>query len=107
MPKYSKSVIVLQEIPAYLCLCILQWFSLIYLILAEYTFRLQVEEGVGIPNIPVHPIGYNDAEILLRYSHLVGDVRVLPYIVHFLLYKSVMLKLTYIKISPEVGTLFV
>ncbi|KAM7338022.1 hypothetical protein ACRRTK_004141 [Alexandromys fortis] len=40
---------------------------------AEYTFRLQVEEGVGIPSIPVHPIGYNDAEILLRYSHLVGD----------------------------------
>ncbi|KAH0516489.1 N-acetylated-alpha-linked acidic dipeptidase 2 [Microtus ochrogaster] len=33
---------------------------------AEYTFRLQVEEGVGIPSIPVHPIGYNDAEILLR-----------------------------------------
>lgn len=32
----------------------------------EYTFRLHVEEGVGIPNIPVHPIGYNDAEILLR-----------------------------------------
>nr|XP_002708686.2 N-acetylated-alpha-linked acidic dipeptidase 2 isoform X1 [Oryctolagus cuniculus] len=33
----------------------------------EYTFRLNVEEGVGIPQIPVHPIGYNDAEILLRY----------------------------------------
>ncbi|XP_058519702.1 N-acetylated-alpha-linked acidic dipeptidase 2 [Ochotona princeps] len=33
----------------------------------EYTFRLNVEEGVGIPKIPVHPIGYNDAEILLRY----------------------------------------
>ncbi|CAH6777423.1 N-acetylated-alpha-linked acidic dipeptidase 2 [Phodopus roborovskii] len=32
----------------------------------EYTFRLPVEEGIGIPNIPVHPIGYNDAEILLR-----------------------------------------
>ncbi|XP_040833243.1 N-acetylated-alpha-linked acidic dipeptidase 2 isoform X3 [Ochotona curzoniae] len=32
----------------------------------EYTFRLNVEEGVGIPKIPVHPIGYNDAEILLR-----------------------------------------
>ncbi|XP_055139215.1 N-acetylated-alpha-linked acidic dipeptidase 2 isoform X1 [Symphalangus syndactylus] len=32
----------------------------------EYTFRLDVEEGVGIPQIPVHPIGYNDAEILLR-----------------------------------------
>ncbi|XP_058302224.1 N-acetylated-alpha-linked acidic dipeptidase 2 [Hylobates moloch] len=34
---------------------------------SEYTFRLDVEEGVGIPQIPVHPIGYNDAEILLRY----------------------------------------
>uniref|UniRef100_A0A8D2JRL5 N-acetylated-alpha-linked acidic dipeptidase 2 n=1 Tax=Sciurus vulgaris TaxID=55149 RepID=A0A8D2JRL5_SCIVU len=32
----------------------------------EYTFRLNVEDGVGIPKIPVHPIGYNDAEILLR-----------------------------------------
>ncbi|XP_021573647.1 N-acetylated-alpha-linked acidic dipeptidase 2 isoform X2 [Carlito syrichta] len=32
----------------------------------EYTFRLNVEEGVGIPKIPVHPIGYYDAEILLR-----------------------------------------
>ncbi|XP_049621829.1 N-acetylated-alpha-linked acidic dipeptidase 2 [Suncus etruscus] len=32
----------------------------------EYTFRLDVEDGVGIPQIPVHPIGYNDAEILLR-----------------------------------------
>ncbi|XP_036114405.1 N-acetylated-alpha-linked acidic dipeptidase 2 isoform X2 [Molossus molossus] len=32
----------------------------------EYTFRLDVEEGVGMPQIPVHPIGYNDAEILLR-----------------------------------------
>ncbi|XP_038285725.1 N-acetylated-alpha-linked acidic dipeptidase 2 isoform X2 [Canis lupus familiaris] len=33
----------------------------------EYTFRLDVKEGVGIPKIPVHPIGYNDAEILLRH----------------------------------------
>ncbi|XP_070313241.1 N-acetylated-alpha-linked acidic dipeptidase 2 isoform X1 [Odocoileus virginianus] len=33
----------------------------------EYAFRLDVEDGVGIPRIPVHPIGYNDAEILLRY----------------------------------------
>lgn len=41
-------------------------------IFAEYTFRLDVEEGVGIPQIPVHPIGFNDAEILLRYSFLVG-----------------------------------
>ncbi|XP_039110157.1 N-acetylated-alpha-linked acidic dipeptidase 2 isoform X3 [Hyaena hyaena] len=33
----------------------------------EYTFRLDVKEGVGIPKIPVHPIGYYDAEILLRH----------------------------------------
>uniref|UniRef100_A0A2K6EW65 Glutamate carboxypeptidase 2 n=1 Tax=Propithecus coquereli TaxID=379532 RepID=A0A2K6EW65_PROCO len=33
----------------------------------EYTFRLNIEEGVGISKIPVHPIGYNDAEILLRH----------------------------------------
>ncbi|XP_024898500.1 N-acetylated-alpha-linked acidic dipeptidase 2 isoform X1 [Pteropus alecto] len=33
----------------------------------EYSFRLDVEEGVGMPQIPVHPIGYNDAEILLRH----------------------------------------
>ncbi|XP_019379646.1 PREDICTED: N-acetylated-alpha-linked acidic dipeptidase 2-like isoform X2 [Gavialis gangeticus] len=32
----------------------------------EYTFRYEVDEGVGIPVIPVHPIGYYDAEILLR-----------------------------------------
>nr|XP_009422240.2 N-acetylated-alpha-linked acidic dipeptidase 2 isoform X5 [Pan troglodytes] len=38
----------------------------------EYTFRLDVEEGVGIPRTPVHPIGYNDAEILLRYVILGG-----------------------------------
>lgn len=41
------------------------------LVSAEYAFRLDVEDGVGIPQIPVHPIGYNDAEILLRYSFLV------------------------------------
>ncbi|XP_075402557.1 N-acetylated-alpha-linked acidic dipeptidase 2-like isoform X2 [Tenrec ecaudatus] len=33
----------------------------------EYTFRLDVEAGVGIPKIPVHPIGYDDAEKILRY----------------------------------------
>ncbi|XP_034970833.2 N-acetylated-alpha-linked acidic dipeptidase 2 [Zootoca vivipara] len=32
----------------------------------EYTFRYGVDNGVGIPRIPVHPIGYHDAEILLR-----------------------------------------
>ncbi|KAJ1119842.1 hypothetical protein NDU88_008027 [Pleurodeles waltl] len=32
----------------------------------EYTYRYGAAEGVGIPKIPVHPIGYNDAEVLLR-----------------------------------------
>ncbi|POI30319.1 hypothetical protein CIB84_005931, partial [Bambusicola thoracicus] len=32
----------------------------------EYIFRYKVNEGVGIPKIPVHPIGYHDAEVLLR-----------------------------------------
>ncbi|XP_078401883.1 N-acetylated-alpha-linked acidic dipeptidase 2 [Cetorhinus maximus] len=31
----------------------------------EYAFRL--DEGIGLPKIPVHPIGYEDAEELLRY----------------------------------------
>ncbi|XP_006118445.2 N-acetylated-alpha-linked acidic dipeptidase 2 isoform X1 [Pelodiscus sinensis] len=33
----------------------------------EYTFRSNIDEGVGIPKIPVHPIGYHDAEILLHF----------------------------------------
>ncbi|XP_003415628.2 N-acetylated-alpha-linked acidic dipeptidase 2 [Loxodonta africana] len=33
----------------------------------EYTFRLDGDEAVGIPKIPVHPIGYNDAEKILRH----------------------------------------
>lgn len=33
---------------------------------SEYTFRYKANEGVGIPKIPVHPIGYHDAEVLLR-----------------------------------------
>ncbi|XP_078512359.1 N-acetylated-alpha-linked acidic dipeptidase 2-like [Lissotriton helveticus] len=32
----------------------------------EYTFRYSADEGVGLPSIPVHPIGYHDAEKLLR-----------------------------------------
>ncbi|KAL0973452.1 hypothetical protein UPYG_G00203830 [Umbra pygmaea] len=31
----------------------------------EYTFRYRLEEGVGLPKIPVHPIGYHDAIHLL------------------------------------------
>ncbi|KAK5616575.1 Glutamate carboxypeptidase 2 [Crenichthys baileyi] len=32
----------------------------------EYTFRLNLEEGVGLPKIPVHPIGFHDAIHLLK-----------------------------------------
>ncbi|NXA37235.1 FOLH1 carboxypeptidase, partial [Eudromia elegans] len=32
----------------------------------EYTYRLDKASGVGLPRIPVHPIGYHDAESLLR-----------------------------------------
>ncbi|KAM7413191.1 hypothetical protein PAMA_020525 [Pampus argenteus] len=32
----------------------------------EYTYRSSLEDGVGLPNIPVHPIGYNDAILLLK-----------------------------------------
>nr|XP_033806013.1 putative N-acetylated-alpha-linked acidic dipeptidase isoform X2 [Geotrypetes seraphini]XP_033806014.1 putative N-acetylated-alpha-linked acidic dipeptidase isoform X2 [Geotrypetes seraphini] len=32
----------------------------------EYAFRYGATEGVGLPKIPVHPIGYHDAEKLLR-----------------------------------------
>ncbi|XP_026994620.2 N-acetylated-alpha-linked acidic dipeptidase 2 [Tachysurus fulvidraco] len=32
----------------------------------EYTFRLSLEKGVGLPKIPVHPIGYSDAFHLLK-----------------------------------------
>ncbi|XP_073518154.1 putative N-acetylated-alpha-linked acidic dipeptidase [Phyllobates terribilis] len=33
----------------------------------EYTYRSDVKDGVGLPKIPVHPIGYKDAEVLLRH----------------------------------------
>uniref|UniRef100_A0A670Y442 N-acetylated alpha-linked acidic dipeptidase 2 n=1 Tax=Pseudonaja textilis TaxID=8673 RepID=A0A670Y442_PSETE len=33
----------------------------------DYMFRLEVNDGVGIPTIPVHPISYHDAEVLLRF----------------------------------------
>ncbi|XP_065688676.1 putative N-acetylated-alpha-linked acidic dipeptidase [Patagioenas fasciata] len=32
----------------------------------EYTYRLDKGSGIGLPKIPVHPIGYHDAESLLR-----------------------------------------
>ncbi|PWA20475.1 hypothetical protein CCH79_00003726, partial [Gambusia affinis] len=32
----------------------------------EYTYRLNPEEGVGLPKIPVHPIGFYDAIHLLK-----------------------------------------
>uniref|UniRef100_A0A8D0GME5 Glutamate carboxypeptidase 2 n=1 Tax=Sphenodon punctatus TaxID=8508 RepID=A0A8D0GME5_SPHPU len=32
----------------------------------EYTYRYEEAQAVGLPKIPVHPIGYHDAEKLLR-----------------------------------------
>uniref|UniRef100_A0A674JRI6 Aminopeptidase NAALADL1 n=1 Tax=Terrapene triunguis TaxID=2587831 RepID=A0A674JRI6_9SAUR len=32
----------------------------------EYTYRYEEARAVGLPKLPVHPIGYNDAEKLLR-----------------------------------------
>ncbi|KAI3354363.1 hypothetical protein L3Q82_018889, partial [Scortum barcoo] len=32
----------------------------------EYTYRFSLEDGVGLPKIPVHPIGYHDAINLLK-----------------------------------------
>ncbi|XP_005942852.1 N-acetylated-alpha-linked acidic dipeptidase 2 [Haplochromis burtoni] len=32
----------------------------------EYTYRFSPEDGVGLPNIPVHPIGFHDAFRLLN-----------------------------------------
>ncbi|NXV14990.1 FOLH1 carboxypeptidase, partial [Cepphus grylle] len=32
----------------------------------EYTYRFDKDSAVGLPKIPVHPIGYHDAESLLR-----------------------------------------
>ncbi|KAM4627920.1 N-acetylated-alpha-linked acidic dipeptidase 2 isoform 1-T1 [Polymixia lowei] len=32
----------------------------------EYTYRYSLEEGVGLPKIPVHPIGFRDAIHLLK-----------------------------------------
>uniref|UniRef100_A0A8D0FWG4 Glutamate carboxypeptidase 2 n=1 Tax=Strix occidentalis caurina TaxID=311401 RepID=A0A8D0FWG4_STROC len=45
----------------------------------EYTYRLDKASGVGLPKIPVHPIGYHDAELLLRkvkmHIHSNNEVR--------------------------------
>ncbi|XP_072466700.1 glutamate carboxypeptidase 2-like [Notamacropus eugenii] len=32
----------------------------------EYAYRYAITEAIGLPKIPVHPIGYNDAQILLE-----------------------------------------
>ncbi|KAM9469188.1 N-acetylated-alpha-linked acidic dipeptidase 2 [Clarias gariepinus] len=32
----------------------------------EYTYRFKLDQGVGLPKIPVHPIGYSDAFHLLK-----------------------------------------
>lgn len=35
--------------------------------MTDYTYRLRPEDGVGLPKIPVHPVGYHDAVHLLKY----------------------------------------
>ncbi|XP_053564603.1 N-acetylated-alpha-linked acidic dipeptidase 2-like [Bombina bombina] len=32
----------------------------------EFTYRYDADEGVGLPNITIHPIGYHDAEKILK-----------------------------------------
>ncbi|XP_020849439.1 N-acetylated-alpha-linked acidic dipeptidase 2 [Phascolarctos cinereus] len=32
----------------------------------EYAYRYDITEAIGLPKIPVHPIGYDDAQILLE-----------------------------------------
>ncbi|XP_047449238.1 N-acetylated-alpha-linked acidic dipeptidase 2 isoform X2 [Mugil cephalus] len=38
----------------------------------EYTYRFSLEDGVGLPKIPVHPIGFHDAVHLLK--NMGGDI---------------------------------
>uniref|UniRef100_A0A8D3D9L0 Glutamate carboxypeptidase 2 n=1 Tax=Scophthalmus maximus TaxID=52904 RepID=A0A8D3D9L0_SCOMX len=38
----------------------------------EYTYRFSPEDGVGLPRIPVHPIGFHDAVHLLKYKLNMG-----------------------------------
>ncbi|XP_069825765.1 N-acetylated-alpha-linked acidic dipeptidase 2-like [Dendropsophus ebraccatus] len=33
----------------------------------DFMYRYKADEGVGLPSIPVHPIGYHDAEQILRF----------------------------------------
>ena len=33
---------------------------------SEYAYRREIAEAVGLPNIPVHPVGYYDAQKLLE-----------------------------------------
>lgn len=40
--------------------------SVFIFFLSEYAYRRAMTEAVGIPSIPVHPIGYNDAQKLLE-----------------------------------------
>uniref|UniRef100_A0A3P9DUW8 N-acetylated alpha-linked acidic dipeptidase 2 n=1 Tax=Maylandia zebra TaxID=106582 RepID=A0A3P9DUW8_9CICH len=56
----------------------------------EYTYRFSPEDGVGLPKIPVHPIGFHDAFRLLKYEffffhfkHLVIMTNLLEHCFHF------------------------
>lgn len=56
-----KTVLRIVQLPSETCK-----YKNIYLLLSEYAYRLDKTSGVGLPKIPVHPIGYHDAESLLR-----------------------------------------
>ena len=38
-----------------------------FLVVTDSAFRLNVSEA-DLPRIPAHPIGYDDARVLLRYA---------------------------------------
>nr|XP_055210169.1 metabotropic glutamate receptor 5-like isoform X1 [Gorilla gorilla gorilla] len=38
----------------------------------EYAYRHGIAEAAGLPSIPVHPIGYYDAQKLLEYTDMAG-----------------------------------
>ncbi|PKU29140.1 glutamate hypothetical protein [Limosa lapponica baueri] len=50
----------------------------------EYTYRLDKASGVGLPKIPVHPIGYHDAESLLRKGLRILSEDIIPITIDFL-----------------------
>lgn len=63
-PAKGAFVHVLEPLCIYMCVALPH----IVLSLTEYTYRFSPEDGVGLPRIPVHPIGFHDAVHLLKYK---------------------------------------